>query len=197
MKTQGIPLRVLLWLCALHALPTIVHGQTTVSGAFTGVPLGNVAHVVMTADVNLNNFEFDLGPQGIYAHNWWYSPGTGFTNMTAVVTGSTTAVFNGVFQTNAFNWLRIYSNSATPQAAMSDGNSFADLGASYAVDYAPSDAGIGELQLGAVQPEGGPAPGEHVTSEGIAAAVPEPATATLLLSTACAAFLWSARRRSR
>ena len=150
----------------------------TVLGSFTGAPFSNTGLVTMSAEVDLNNFAFDLGPQGAYAHSWWYSPG-GFTSLSAVVSGSTTPEFNGTFEADAFNWLRIYSNSATPQEALTDGNSFADLGASYAVDFAPSDAGIGLLQLGAVSSAGGPPPGEYVASLAITNAIPEPGSVIL------------------
>lgn len=148
---------------------------TTVTGSFTGVPLGNTGFVLLTAEVTLSNFAFDLEGSGGYAHNWWYAPG-GFTNLTATVTGSTTPEFNGIFSTDAFGWLRIYSNSATPEQALMDGASLADLGTNYSVPNAPSDSGVGRLQLGVVSDH----PGEYVTSQGIFAVVPEPATVALL-----------------
>jgi hypothetical protein len=164
---------------AMNFVATTANSQsTTVGGTFTGTPFGNTGFVLLTADVNLDAFAFDLAGSGGYAHNWWYAPG-GFSSLMATVTGSTTVEFNGVFSTDAFAWLRIYSNSDTPEEALMDGASFADLGTNYTVPNAPSDAGVGELQLGVVSDH----PGEHVASAGIFAVVPEPTTFSLLALT--------------
>jgi hypothetical protein len=147
---------------------------TSVSGSWTGQPFSNTAMVTMTVDVDLANPAFDLGPVSSYAHNWWYASGS-FTNMNVTVTGSTNPLFNGVFHADAFGWVRVYSNASSPDQALTDPTNIADLGASYVVDYAPSDSGIGRLQVGVVNSTGG----EYVASNSFVANVPEPQSLAL------------------
>ncbi|MEX0774438.1 MAG: hypothetical protein WD042_01865 [Phycisphaeraceae bacterium] len=99
----------------------------TVQGSWTGTPFSNSAYVTMTVEFDPEGYSFDLGPQGSFAHNWWYDA---FSNMTVIVTGSVTPQFNGTFYTNSMNWVRIYSNLATPTEALTTpGAAYADLGA--------------------------------------------------------------------
>jgi hypothetical protein len=174
-------------LLALTAVPISGPASAAViNGSWTGTPFGNSAYVTLTSDVDLPNFAFDLGPAGGFAHAWWYAASS-FSAVQVTVTGSANPLFNGVFGTSSMNWIRIYSNSSTPMDALTDGSSYADLGASYTVDYAPSDSGIGRLQLGAVNASGG----EFVASQPISA-VPEPTGIALV---GLAALTATARRR--
>lgn len=149
---------------------------STIEASWTGVQFSNTGFVTMQVDLDPELYDFDLGPGGGFDHSWWYSS---FSAMTVVVTGSTTPLYNGTFYTDSMAWVRIYSTESTPTVALNTpGGAYADLGANYSVDYAPSDAGIGLLQLGAV---GGAGDGEYVGSLGAAALpVPEPAMLSLL-----------------
>ena len=180
---------------ALFALTLIpISGPVSaavVHASWTGAPFGNTAYVTLTAEVDLPNYAFDLGPAGGFAHAWWYAP-PAFSEVQVTVTGSANSLFNGAFGTDSMNWIRIYSNSPTPMEALGDGASYADLGASYSVNYAPSDSGIGRLQVGAVGGSGG----EYVSSLPISA-VPEPTGISLLGLAAMAALAQRRRPRAR